>query len=82
MKHMKSKTYTLCEKLICDGIDKKKYLIYYRILNFYVRHGMIVETVQEKLSFKQSRWFQPHVVFNTDKRAATKMTLIKSHLNL
>ena len=41
-------------KLICDWTDKKNCLTHYRILKLYVRHGMVVEKVYEKISFKQS----------------------------
>ena len=34
--------------MICDWSDKKRYLIHYRMLKFYVRHGMIVEKIHEK----------------------------------
>ena len=56
MNKIKPKNYTKSKKLICDWTDKKKYLIHYRMLKFYVRHGMIVEKIHEILSFKQSKW--------------------------
>ena len=56
MKEMKPDTYTSTKKLICDWSDKKNYLIHYRILKFYIRHGMIVDKVHNIISFKQSRW--------------------------
>ena len=43
MKKIKPKNYTKSKKFICDWTDKKKYLIHYRMLKFYVRHGMIAE---------------------------------------
>ena len=55
MKKKKPKNYTKSKKLICDWTDKKKYLIHYRMLNFFVRHAMIVEKIYEIISFKQSR---------------------------
>ena len=42
MKKIKPKTFTKAKKIIFDWTDKKNYLIHYRILKFYVRHGMIV----------------------------------------
>ena len=41
------------KKLICDRTDKRKYLIHYRMLKFYVRHGMIVEKFQEVISLNR-----------------------------
>ena len=43
IKKIKPKKYTKSKKLICDWTEKKKYLIHYRMLKIYVRHGMVVE---------------------------------------
>ena len=43
MNENKSNNYTESKKILCDWTDKKKYLIHYRMLKFYVRHGMIVD---------------------------------------
>ena len=43
MKKVKQVSYAKCKKLICDWTDKKKYLVHYRKLKAYVRHGMTVE---------------------------------------
>ena len=59
---------TACKKLICDWTDKKNYLVHYRMLKFYVKHGMIVEKVHEVISFKQRSWLKPYIDFNTNKR--------------
>ena len=67
-KEIKPDTHTQTSKLICDWSDKKNYLIHYRVLKFYVRHGMIVDKVHEIISFKQSRWLERYINFNTQKR--------------
>ena len=69
---MKPDTYTPCKKLICDWTDKKSYLINYRMLKFYIRHGMIVDKVHEVLSFKQSKWLSKYIGFHAKKRAIAK----------
>ena len=38
------------------------------MLKFFVRHGMIVDKVHEIISFKQSRWLERYINFNTQKR--------------
>ena len=68
MKEIKPDTYIQTSKLICDWSDKKNYLVHYRVLKFYVRHGMIVDKVHEIISFKQSRWLERYINFNTQKR--------------
>ena len=65
MKRIKPKIYLSHEKLICDWTDKKKYLIHYRLLKFYVKHGM---KVHEIISFKQSKWLEKYINFNTQRR--------------
>ena len=72
MKKIKPKNYTKSKKLICDWTDKKKYLIHYRMLKFYVKHGMIVEKIHEIISFKQSKWLESYISFNTQKRNKAK----------
>ena len=52
MNKIKPKNYTEAEQFICDWTDKKNYLILYRMLKFYVRHGMIVDKIHETISFK------------------------------
>ena len=37
------------------------------MLKFYVRHGLIVEKIHEIISFKQSKWLEQYISFNTQK---------------
>ena len=55
MKEIKRDNYTSTKKLICDFTDKKNCLIHYRMLKFYIRHGMIIDKVHDIISFRQSR---------------------------
>ena len=50
------------------GLKKKNYFIQQRMLKFYVRYRMIVDEVLEKISFKQSKWLEKQISFNTQKR--------------
>ena len=72
MNTIKPENYTKSKKLICDWTDKKNYLVHYRMLKFYVRHGMVVEKNHEIISFKQSRWLESYISFNTQKRNKAK----------
>ena len=82
MKKIKPTNYTNTKKLICDWSDKKKYLIHYRMVKFYVRHGMIVEKIHEIVSFKQSRWLEKYISFNTQKRNRGKNDFEKDFFKL
>ena len=79
---MKQDSHTKCKKLICDWTVKKKYLVHYCMLKFYVRHGMNVEKVHEVISFKQSKWLEKYIDFNTQKRSKTKNDFEKDFYKL
>ena len=68
MKSIMLKNYVSHKKLICDWTDKKNYLIHYRKLKFYVRHCMKINKVHSLISFKQSKWLENYIDFNTQKR--------------
>ena len=54
--------------MICDWFDKKNYLIHYKVLKFYIRHGIIFDKAHDIISFRQSRWLEKYRNFNTQKR--------------
>ena len=67
MKTIKPDTYTQTKTVICDWSDKKNCLIHYRMLKFYVRHGMDVIKVHTVIPFKQSKCLEKYISFNTQK---------------
>ena len=68
MKEIVPDTYTQNKKLICDWSDKKNNLIKYRMLEIYLRHGMIVDKVHDIISSRQSRWLEKYININAQKR--------------
>ena len=82
MKSIKPENYTKSKKLICDWTDKRKYLIHYKMLKFYVRHGMIVEKIHEIISVKQSRWLEKYISFKTQKQNKAKNDFEKDFFKL
>ena len=82
MKKIKPDNCTKSKKLMCDWTDKKKYLILYRMLKFYVRHGMVVEKIHEFISFKQSKLLEIYISFNTQKRNRAKNDFEKDFFNI
>ena len=82
MKKIKPKNYTKSEQLICDWSDKKNYLIHYRFLKLYVRHGMVVENIHETFSFKQNKWLEKYINFKTQKRNKAKKEFEKNFYKL
>ena len=68
IKKLNQKIINHTKKLICDWTDEKKYLIQYRMLSFYVRHGVVFHEVHDRLSFNQSNWLEIYTSFDTQKR--------------
>ena len=68
MKKIEPDAYTQTKKLLFDCSDKKNYLVHYRMLKFYVRHGMVIDKDHEIISFKKSKWMEKFTNFNTQKR--------------
>ena len=82
MKDIKPDTYIQTSKLICDWSDKKNYLVHNRMLKFYIRHEMIVDKIHNIISFKQSRWLEKYISFNTQKRNNSKNDFEKDFYKL
>ena len=82
MKEIKPDTYIQSSKLICDWSDKKNYLVHYRMLKFYFRHGMVVDKIHNIISFRQSRWLEKYINFNTQKRNKAKNDFEKDFYKL
>ena len=68
--------------MICDWSHKKNYLIRYWMLKIYVRHGMKGEKIHIVISFKQSKWLEKHIGFNTQKRNKAKNQFEKDFYKL
>ena len=62
------------------GLIKK--LVHYRMLKFYVRHGMVVDKSHEIISFEQSKWLEKYITFKTLKRNKAKNEFEKDFYKL
>ena len=82
MKKIKHKNYTKAKKLICHWSDKKKYVIHYKMWEFYVGHGMVVEKIHGIISFKESKWLEKYINFKTQKRNIAKNDFEKDFYKL
>ena len=56
------------KKLIPNLINKVKYVVHYRNLQYYLSLGIKVVKVHRTLKFQQSNWLKEYVQFNTKKR--------------
>ena len=82
MKTVKRDIYTQTRKLICDWSDKKNYLVHYRMLKFYIMLGMIVDKIHDIISFRQNKWLEKYINFNTQKRTQARIDFEKDFYKL
>ena len=52
-------------KLIMDLCDKKNYMIHYHLLQFALKHGLVLRKVHRILSFHQLKWLKTYINYNT-----------------
>jgi hypothetical protein len=53
------KHYTKTKKLVPNLNDKKKYIVHYRALQFYIKQGMVLRKIHRGIEFDQSPWMKP-----------------------
>ena len=66
------------KKLVPNLMDKRHYVLHYRNLQFYVKHGMKLIKVHSIMQFRQTRWIAKFIEYNTEMRKAAKSESEKS----
>jgi hypothetical protein len=69
-------------KLITNLRSKRKYGIHYRLLKFYIAHGLVLKKVHTAISFKQKDWLKSYIDFNTRMRAQSNSKFEKDFFKL
>ena len=62
---------------MCDLTNKQKYMIHYRMFNFYIKMGMKVTKIHRIYRFKQSLWLEKYNNHHTQKRTKAKTNFEK-----
>jgi len=69
-------------KLVPNLHTKRNYVVHYRTLQFYIKHGLVVDEVHKVMQFTQRRWLAPYIDLNTQKRKAATSSFEKDFYKL
>ena len=64
--------FTSNEKLIPNLYPKKRYILHYRNLQYYIEKGFILEEIHRGVKFNQSPWMKDFIDFNTAQRTSAR----------
>ena len=70
------------EKLIQNLYPKTKYVVHYQNLQQYLELGLKLTRINRAVSFSQSKWLEPYIALNTEKRKAAKNLFEKDFYKL
>jgi len=73
--NMKGKSQT---KLCSDLGPKKNYVVHYRNLKFYVKHGLKIDNIRRVLKFRQSPFLRDYVMHCTEMRKRATSDVLKN----
>ncbi|KAK3107369.1 hypothetical protein FSP39_012926 [Pinctada imbricata] len=76
------KKIQFCKKLIPTLENKVAYIVHYRNLQFYLKHGMKLKKIYRVLEYRQEPWLKPYIDFNTRMRQNAKSEFEKAFFKL
>ena len=78
----KEKVYRGCSKLMLTHWDKTNYVVHGRLLQFYLRQGLIISRIHRCLQFSQAAFFEPYITYNSRRRAEASNSFEKDYYKL
>ena len=57
-----------CKKLVCNLLNKKKYVVHIKSLKQALNHGLKFKKVHRIIEFNQKAWLKPYIDMNTELR--------------
>src|SRR5437773_7620507 len=69
-------------RLVGTLLPKRKYLCHYRNLQFYIRHGLVLEKIHRVVKFRQSSWLKSYIDHNTVQRQQATSVFGKNFFKL
>ena len=61
-----------CKKLVCNLLNKKKYVVHIKSLKQALNHGLKLKKVHRTIKFNQKSWLKPYIDMNTELRTLAK----------
>ena len=71
-----------CKKLVCNLLNKKKYVVHIRSLKQALNHGLKLKKVHRIIEFNQEEWLKPYIDMNTELRKIAKNDFDKDFFKL
>ena len=69
-------------KLIPNLMNKKKYVVDFRLLKFYIQHGLILTKIHRGIKYHQRAWMAPYIAVNQEMREQAKTPFEKEVFKL
>ena len=69
-------------KLVPNLLNKKEYVVDFRNLKFYLKHGMVLRKVHAVIKYRQSNWMAAYIALNQKKRVEAKTKFEKDFFKL
>ena len=57
-----------CKKLVCNLLNKKKYVVHIKSLKQALNHGLKLKKVHRIIELNQKAWLKPYIDTNTELR--------------
>ena len=61
-----------CKKLVCNLLNKKKYVVHIKSLKQALNHGLILKKIHRIIEFNQEARLKPYIDINTELRKVAK----------
>ena len=74
--------YTPYRKLLLTQYDKERYVCHFSILKFYLEMGMQLVRVRSAIRFRQKRFVESYIRYNSERRAAALSAFVKDFYKL
>ena len=74
--------YRPTRKLLLTQYSKQEYVVHYCILKFYLKMGLGLRKVRQGIRFRQKRWLEPYIKYNSEKRAHARNSFEKDFYKL